>query len=117
MFSYEFYKIAHLLCLMLFFTTSSILLWYGGRVRSLSIIGGISSILILVTGMGLMARLNIGHTEPWPLWIKLKMGVWLVLTIGAPVISKRAPKLGKLFYFLGMILFFIVLYAVIYKIE
>jgi hypothetical protein len=117
MIAYEVYKIAHLLCLFIFFTTSSILLWYGGRVRTLSILGGISSFLILVTGMGLMARLNIGHTEAWPLWIKVKMGIWIGLTIGAPVVSKRFPKLGKLFYFLAMGLFFVAAYAVIYKID
>ena len=117
MVSYEVYKIAHLLCLFIFFTTSSILLWYGGRVRTLSILGGIASILILVTGMGLMARLNIGHTEAWPYWIKIKMAAWLILTIGAPVVTKRFPKLGKLFYFLAMGIFFVVLYAVIYKLD
>ncbi len=85
--------------------------------RSLSIIGGVASLLIFVTGMGLMARLGIRHTEAWPLWIKVKMGAWLVLTVGAPVVGKRAPKLGKVFYFLSMALFFIVLYAFIYKID
>lgn len=117
MISYEVYKIAHLFCIMLYFTASAILLWYGGRVRSLSIVGGVASLLILVSGMGLMARLGIGHTESWPLWIKVKMSIWLVLTVGAPVVSKRVPKLGKIFYFLSMLLFFIVLYAVIYKID
>ena len=42
---------------------------------------GLTSFLILVAGMGLIARLGFKHNDPFPLWIKLKIGNWVFINI------------------------------------
>lgn len=42
---------------------------------------GFLSLLILVAGMGLIARLGFKHDEAFPLWIKLKMANWVVINL------------------------------------
>jgi len=115
--SYETYKVSHLFFVVLFLCLSSVLLWYGGRIKSFSIISGIATLLILVTGMGLLANLGIKHSEPWPLWIKLKMGLWIFLAALVPIVSKRAPKLGKVAFFIMMMSFLFIAYIVVHKID
>lgn len=115
--AYEVYKWLHLLCIMLFIGLSSVMLWYGGKIKVFSILTGIASVLILVTGLGLMANLGIKHAEPWPLWIKIKLGVWLFLTILVPVVHKRLPKIGKMMFWLMYLSFALASYSAIYKVA
>jgi Ca2+/Na+ antiporter len=100
---------------MLFFTTSSILLWYGARVKSLIISSGIFALMIMVTGMGLLANLGVKHSEPWPLWVKLKFLFWALVSCLAHIIVKRFPKYGKIGYILFMCIYVLAVFTVIYK--
>jgi len=63
-----------------------------------------------------MARLGIGHTESWPLWIQIKMAIWFIIGIGGAVIARRLPKFGKPAYFASVVLFVIASWAANYKI-
>lgn len=67
------------------------------------IISGIATLMILVSGMGLIARLGFNHGEPWPLWAILKVVIWLVLSASLPIISKRFPKLKPMAYWLMLV--------------
>jgi len=84
--------------------------------KSFKMLSGVASLLILVSGMGLLARLGMPHGEPWPMWIHIKLGVWGAITILTPIILKRFPSFKKTWYPITFLLLIIVLYAVQYRI-
>ena len=90
--SYEFYKILHLMSLILF-TASTVAIIYGQHCgKSCKITNGVSSLLLLVAGMGLIARIGYSHGELWPTWIYVKIVLWLIATIWSVSAPKRLPK-------------------------
>ncbi len=118
--SYEFYKIMHLLGLVLLFSGLVGLLTVkmtGGKVegstKSLVFAShGIGLVLLLVGGFGLMARLQL--TQAMPNWIYVKLAVWLFMG-GAIGLVKRKGHIGWPL-FLSLILFFLIAaYFAVYK--
>lgn len=96
---YEVYKLLHLAMIFLFIGSFGIGLFASENPKWNKIMQGVVSFLIFVAGMGLIARLGFPHGEPWPTWIKVKIGIWLIATILAPVFGKRlrhAPMVGYL---------------------
>lgn len=88
--SYEFYKIVHYITLFIFVSGLSISFLVENPPKLAKILTGISSVLILVAGMGLIAKgLNIGHGEKWPGWLHVKITIWALVAIGGPITAKR----------------------------
>ena len=117
MLSYEVYKFLHIAFILLFLSSITIGLFRARNPTWNKIISGLSSLFIFVAGMGLMARLSIGHGSSWPLWIKIKMGLWLILAIGAPVLLKRAQRKKFLLFYTLFTLFLLAAYAAVYKLS
>ena len=121
--SYDFYRIIHVTFLSL------LLLSLGGLWalhslkeandkqlrRYLLLFHGISALFIFIAGFGLIARLQI--KTPWPLWIYIKMILWLII-VSFPFIlrktlkgSSRRLKSRMLWWVLGLLVFFAILTA------
>lgn len=107
MISYEVYKIIHILCILL--TVAALAVgYYSAQPKHIKIISGVTSLLILVSGMGLLARIGVSHGQGFPTWVMVKMMLWLVIAIAGPVLAKRLSATVKPKAFWGFIALFLV---------
>lgn len=113
---YEVYRLLHLLFIFSFILFIGSY-FFSDSVSKITKIGtGIVSLLIFVAGMGLIARIGVGHGEPWPNWIKAKIGIWLILAIGTPILGKRVQgDIRKKIPWILLSLMVIAAYLAIYK--
>lgn len=97
---YEFYKVMHLVAIFLFVSGSAVLLMGQTRSKFWMMLTGIASFLILVAGMGMVAKLQIG----FPAWVVGKMVIWLVITGLGHMVAKRFPAYAMQAYWVTIIL-------------
>lgn len=110
---YEVYKVLHLIFLLIFVASIGISFFLDAQNKQVRLAGMVSSFLMFVAGFGLMARL--GLTHEWPLWVKIKVVLWLILATAGPILAKRL-KQNRAWAFRGlMILFFVAIVLAIYK--
>lgn len=90
--SYETYKILHLIGLVVLFISLGALAYVPPeRRKPLMALHGLASIIMLVTGFGLLARL--GMARDMGTWVYIKILIWLVLG-ATPIILKKKPALA-----------------------
>lgn len=88
MISYTAYKVLHFLGLFALFVSLAVALGRTGLVaegevdpwkKRLSIAHGVSMLVVLTAGFGLMARIGVMHGVVFPGWIWLKLAIWFLL--------------------------------------
>src|SRR5688572_22622536 len=83
------YKVLHLLGAFLVLAALGAALAGGSRKGS-GMLHGAGLLLVLVAGFGALARLGLSNPAGWPLWLWLKLAIWLALGAG-PIIVRRSP--------------------------
>lgn len=115
--SYQIYKMIHIVSIVIFFSAYAVAAAKQGSIKREKIITGIALVLILVSGMGLIARLGIPHGAPWPIWIKIKLGIWAVIGTSGHMILKRWPKAAPQFFWISIGLLVLASYLANYKVT
>lgn len=88
--TYEFYKILHYICIFIFISGITVSFLSENPPKIMKILTGISSLLIMVAGMGLIMKgLGVTHGESWPKWLHAKLTIWALVSVLGPVLSKR----------------------------
>lgn len=97
--SIEFYRVLHL-CGIFMLLSGLAALWGvyvssgqppAGQRKALAIIHGMGMLFALLGGFGMAAKL--GYLASFPLWLILKIVIWLVLG-GSMVLAKRKASIG-----------------------
>lgn len=123
MFSREFYEILHIVGIaMLFLAIGGVAVHAanggskaGSSTRPLvSTVHGVGSLLVLVGGFGMLARIGFQHAGGFPGWLIGKMVIWLVLSAIA-LMPYRRPELARPFLFLLPLLAGTAAYLALYK--
>ena len=114
MIPYETYKVIHLVSLAILLTAFAVQ-FYGLGNKLHKILTGITTLTVLISGMGLMARLGIAHGSAWPTWIYVKFTVWFAIGVGGAIVVKRVPALRQQAYWFMLALFVIAAYAAVHK--
>ena len=115
--SYEFYKVLHVFMLVLMVTSFApqFVSANNSNAKLFKITSGIASLLLFVAGMGLLARIGVGHGQGWPMWVKVKVGLWVAIAALGPIMIKRmkSNRLAGLGLILALI--FVAIYSAITK--
>ncbi len=90
--SYQIYKMIHVISIVLFFSMFAKAAYAGKSEKADKISTGIFLVLILISGMGLIARIGISHSAGWPVWLYMKLAIWLIVGIVGHVSMKRFPQ-------------------------
>jgi hypothetical protein len=77
---------------------------------------GISILIILVAGFGLLTRLGYLSVNSWPIWVWFKVAIWLILALTI-ILIRRMPNLTPVLWFLIPILSGLAAFLAIYKIN
>ena len=106
------YSVAHVLSgfLLAAFTFQAFIAPHPQFRKRLMIYTGTASLLMLVAGFGLLAKLNTG----FPLWVLIKLGCWLGVTLLSSL-AFRTPMLARMYSILALALIAIAVYCVYFK--
>jgi uncharacterized membrane protein SirB2 len=89
--SYQVYKMLHIISIVVFFALFAVAAYSGENSKKNKIITGLMLFMILVAGMGLKKFAAPGE---WPMWLNIKMAIWLIVGALGHVVVKRFPKHG-----------------------
>lgn len=109
------YKILHLIgAFLLFAALGVVALRPADRSKLATASHGIALLLIVVSGFGMLARLGLMHGWSFPLWVWIKLVIWLLLG-AALVLARRMPQLAALWWWLFPLLGGAAAYLALYK--
>jgi hypothetical protein len=115
--SYEFYKILHIIGVLMVFASigatvvkASLKDSSATFKREISITHGVGLLLALVAGFGILAKLGLAFKG----WVVVKMLIWLFFG-GATAMAARKPDLAKPLWFASIGIGILAAYLAIYK--
>lgn len=114
--SYQFYKMLHIISIVLFFALyASACVKAKNKIKFKfeTIFTGIMLFVILVAGMGLKKFAAPGE---WPLWINIKLGIWVIIGVSAHMVLKRFPDKSIKFFWFSVGLLTVASYLANYRI-
>jgi hypothetical protein len=82
--------------------------------RWIAITHGVGLLIVIVSGFGLLARLGISHSAGWPMWVWIKLGIWLVLG-GITALVAKSPRYASFLWFFIPVLAALAAYLAINK--
>lgn len=93
--SIEVYKSLHVVGLALLMVSAGISLATpkDAPQRVGMIFHGVGLIVLFVAGFGLLSRMGLSAPHDWPVWLWVKLGIWLVAGV-LPVLVRKG-KIGK----------------------
>jgi uncharacterized membrane protein SirB2 len=123
MLPYQFYKVVHIVGIVLIMSALGGVALQGllggmpkgtpGR-RLVSILHGIGALFVLVGGFGMLARLGFAHGSNFPAWLWVKIVVWAILAASL-FVAYRHAKLGRPLLLALPVLGGLAAYMAIYK--
>lgn len=123
MFPRDFYEILHIIGIaMLFLSIGGVAVHAanggtkkGSNTRTLlATIHGIGTLLILIGGFGMLARMGFKHGTNFPGWLWVKIIIWFVLG-GVTMLPYRRPELARPAIILLPFLAGVAVYMALYK--
>ncbi len=87
--SYPFYKMLHIISVVVFFALFAAAAYSGQHSKKNKIITGVMLLLIITGGMGLKKFAAPGS---WPMWLNIKMAIWLIVGGMGHVVVKKFPQ-------------------------
>ena len=87
--SYEVYKMMHFVSIVIFFALFAVAAYSGESTKKNKIVTGVALFFILLGGMGLK---KFAAPGAWPLWLNLKMTIWLIVGSVGHMAIKRIPQ-------------------------
>lgn len=110
--SVQLYQLTHLFFLFLLVSQLGVILFSPEPSKKANITFGISSVLVLIAGFGLLAKYNYAMTS---FWVLGKIAVWIVISAGIPIVAKRFRHFRREIFLVAMALLLLAVYFVIYK--
>lgn len=115
MIGYEVYKVFHVVMVLFLISTLGFIIEGKVTSKAKKILIGLVSFFIFVGGMGLIARLGFKHGEPFPLWLILKMTLWVFVNIALILVGRMPINLRKWVYLLVLGLVSVAVWSAVYK--
>lgn len=101
--SINFYKLLHLVSVMVVFASLGGLCFVASEKRRLLVaLHGVGMLALLVAGFGLLAKLGFVQGG-LPLWAAVKLGIWVALGV-VPVLMRKLPSFARLILLLSIAL-------------
>lgn len=106
------YSVAHVLSgfVLVAFTFQAFIAPVPQNKRRLMMYTGIASLLMVVAGFGLQAKLNVG----FPLWLLIKIACWLGLS-ALSGLAFRTPLMARMYSLIALVLIAIAVTCVYFK--
>jgi hypothetical protein len=115
------YRVIHILAIMLLFTALGGLLLAAragvttGVSRKLAgMTHGLALVLLLVSGFGALAKLGLSNPGIWPVWLWLKLLIWILFG-GVTVLIRRAPRSTELLWWVLPLVGALAAYLALFK--